>query len=151
MELMPEGKRKSLSSQKNDFRCMAWLTSCVVFLISEITNFLQYDLYLVHLIASISLHAQAKKRSWFCFNISSFYFYFGLMQIHVVWGKMNKCSPSSWYCWFLYGSKSSLSQTGNIHIFHGSSGRSYTIILILSIVFCYMSSYSISLSEMKLP
>lgn len=151
MKLIPERMRKSLSSQKNDFRYMVWLISCVVFLISEITNFLQNDLCLLYIITSVYLHGQAKLKKILYSNISAFYFYFRLLQIPSAWGTMNKCSPSSWHCWFLYGSKFSLSQAGNIPVFHESSDRSYTILLILSVVICCIFSYPVSLSVMALP
>lgn len=83
--------------------------------------FAVYNLYLL------------KKKKCFCFNISAFYFYFGPLQVHVVWGAMNKRSLSLWYCWFSYGF--SLLQAGNFSLFHGSSDRSYTILFILFIVF----------------
>lgn len=151
MKLIPEGKRKSLSSQKHIFRYMAWLISCMVSPILEITNFLQYVIYLLYILASIYLHGQTKKNFLFCFNISAFYFYFGLLQIPPVWHTMNKCSPSSWYTWFSYGCKFSLSQSGNFHACHDSSDRSHTILLIFSVVFCCTFSYPISLSEVELP
>lgn len=101
------------------------------------------------LFATYNLYLLKKKKSCFCFNISAFYFYFGPLQVHVIWGTMNKCSLSLWYCWFSYGF--SLLQAGNFSLFHGSSDRSYTIPFFFFIVFCCNFSCSISFSEKKWP
>lgn len=99
-------------------------------------NVLQYDVYILYLV--LTYMDKQRKYSLVYFNISAFYFYFALLQMPDVWGTMKKCSPYSLYCWFLYGSKFSLSQIGNPHVFHGPSDRIYTI---LFNPFCCFSLY----------